>query len=91
MICPRIDISGVGGKAMSLKLFISSLGCVLAWMVLLPIGLIGGGVALFTYALFAEIAQRLIGVNDNRIDPPTARRMALQMLNPRHARFAAGI
>ena len=76
---------------MSLKLFVSSLGCVIAWMVLLPIGLIGGGLALITYAVFAEMSARLIGTERNRIDPSTAHRMALQMLHPRHARLAAGI
>ena len=76
---------------MSLKLFVSTLGCVIAWMVLLPIGLIGGGLALLTYAVFAEISARLTGAEHNRIDPSTARRMALQMLHPRHTRLAAGI
>ena len=76
---------------MSLKLFVSSLGCVLAWMVLLPIGLIGGGVALITYAIFAEVSERVTGAERKRIDPSTAHRMALQMLHPRHSRLATGL
>jgi hypothetical protein len=76
---------------MSLKLFVSSLGCVIAWMVLLPIGLIGGGLALITYALFAEVSERVTGTERHRIDPSTAHRMALRMLHPRHSRFATGL
>ncbi len=52
---------GDGGFAMSLKTILFSLGCVIAWFVLLPMLVIGGGIALFAYATFAELGAFLTG------------------------------
>jgi hypothetical protein len=41
---------------MSLKAVPFTLGCVLAWFVLLPVVVIGGGFALLLYAILAELA-----------------------------------
>ncbi len=76
---------------MSLKLLLSSLGCLMAWVVLLPIGLIGSAVALIAYALLADLFGRLTGAGHPDIDPSTARRLAMQLLYPRPTRFRTHI
>jgi hypothetical protein len=68
---------------MSLKTILFSLGCVLAWFVLLPPLVIGGGVALFAYATFAELAASLTGAPDNTLDTSAAREIAARMCGPR--------
>jgi hypothetical protein len=62
---------------MSLKAVSFSVGCLLAWLVL-PILFIGGGLALFTYAVFAEMGAFLTG-RDNAIKPSAAREMAQRL------------
>jgi hypothetical protein len=68
---------------MSVKAILFSLGCVLAWFVLLPLLAIGGGVALFAYATFAELAAFLTGAPDNTLDTSAAREIATRMCGPR--------
>ena len=51
----------VYSRAMSPKVILFTLGCVLAWFVLLPVVVIGGGFALFLYAILAELAAFLTG------------------------------
>ena len=46
---------------MSLKAVLFSFGCVLAWFVLLPVVVIGGGVSLLLYAVLAELAAFITG------------------------------
>ena len=46
---------------MSPKVVLFTLGCVLAWFVLLPVVVIGGGFALFLYAILAELAAFIRG------------------------------
>jgi hypothetical protein len=58
---------------MSLKTILFSLGCVLAWFVLLPVLLIGGGIALFAYAVFAELGAFLTGSPSKTLDSSVAR------------------
>jgi hypothetical protein len=46
---------------MSFKRVAFCLGCMTAWFVLLPLFVIGGGMALVTYAIFSEIGELLMG------------------------------
>jgi hypothetical protein len=68
-----------GSFAMSLKAIFFSLGCVIAWFVLLPMLLIGGGFALFAYATFAELGAFLTGTSARTLDTATAREIAHKM------------
>jgi hypothetical protein len=61
---------------MSLKAILLSLGCVLAWFVLLPTLVIGGGVALFAYAIFAELGAFITGNPSQTLDSTAAREIA---------------
>jgi len=64
---------------MSFKAFLFSLGCLIAWFVLLPVLVIGGGIALFAYAVLAETAALLTGTTYNTLDTSTAREIARRM------------
>ena len=46
---------------MSLKAISFTIGCLVAWFILLPLLLIVGGAALFAYAIFAELGEFLVG------------------------------
>ena len=60
---------------MSLRAISFSLGCLVAWFVLLPLLLIGGGATLFCYAIFAELGVLLVG-NPKSVDSTAAREIA---------------
>ena len=60
---------------MSSKAFLFSIGCVLAWVVLLPLVVLGGCVALVAYAVFAEVGTLVTGKSAS-MDPRAAREMA---------------
>jgi hypothetical protein len=62
---------------MSLKAVSFSVGCLLSWLVL-PMLVLGGGLALLTYAVFAEISAFVMG-RDNAIKPSAAREMARRL------------
>jgi hypothetical protein len=64
---------------MSVKAFVFSLGCVLAWFVLLPVMVIGGGIALLAYAVFAELAHLVSGTAEKRPDPRAVRELAARI------------
>ncbi len=64
---------------MSLKAIFYSLGCVIAWFVLLPMLVIGGGIALFAYATFAELGAFLTGSPARTLDTTAAREIARKM------------
>jgi hypothetical protein len=64
---------------MSLKAFLFSLGCFIAWFVLLPVLAIGGGIALVAYATFAELGALLIGSPARTLDVAVAREIAHKM------------
>lgn len=51
----------VGYRAMSFKSVIFFVGCGIAWLVFLPMLVVGGGVALLIYALGAEIVELVTG------------------------------
>jgi hypothetical protein len=64
---------------MSLKAVPFSIGYVIAWFVLLPVLVIGGGIALFAYAVFAELAAFLTGTPSKTLDTSAAREIARRM------------
>jgi hypothetical protein len=64
---------------MSLKAILFSLGCVIAWFVLLPMLVVGGGIALFAYATFAELGAFLTGSPARTLDTTVAREIAHKM------------
>jgi hypothetical protein len=64
---------------MSLKAVLYSLGCVVAWFVLLPVLVIGGGVALFAYAIFAELAALITGTQSKPLETSAAREIVRRM------------
>jgi hypothetical protein len=64
---------------MSLKAILFSLGCLFAWFVLLPTLVIGGGLALFAYAVFAEIGEFFTDNSSKDMDTSVARDMARRM------------
>jgi hypothetical protein len=71
-----------------LVIFISvTLGCLIAWLVVLPVLAIGGGLALFLYATLAEITCQLTGTSPRAVDPAairlTARRICAQSFSRR--------
>jgi hypothetical protein len=61
---------------MLVKTLFSSLGCLLAWFVLLPLLAITGGITLFVYAVLAEIGSRFAGRPAKSLDPSAAREIA---------------
>jgi hypothetical protein len=64
---------------MSLKAILFALGCLLVWLVLLPLLIIGGGVSLFAYAIFAELGPFLTGNPRKTIDASAARETVRRM------------
>jgi hypothetical protein len=64
---------------MSLKAVLFSLGCIIAWFVLLPMLVIGGGIALFSCATFAELGALLTGSRARTLDARVAREIAREM------------
>ena len=46
---------------MSFKLVLFLLGCAVSWFIALPVFVIGGGIALFAYAVFSEIGDFVSG------------------------------
>jgi hypothetical protein len=60
---------------MSLKTVFFTLGCVAVWFVLLPALLIGGGLALLSYAIIGEFVTFLTG-KPASIDTSAAREIA---------------
>jgi hypothetical protein len=67
------------GSAVSLKAILFTLGCLVAWFVLLPLLLIAGGAALFAYAIFAELAAFVTGHRSKTLDTSVARDIARRM------------
>ena len=75
---------------MSLKAVLFSLGCVVAWFVLLPALVIGGGIALFAYAIFAELGASLTGSPARTLDTTVAREIARTMCGGGYGLNASG-
>ena len=64
---------------MSLKAALFSISCALAWFVLLPLLVVGGGATLLAYAIFAELGAVFTGHADNSLDTSSAREIARRM------------
>ncbi len=64
---------------MSLKAILFPLGCVLAWFVLLPVVVIGGGSSLLLYAILAEFGAFITGNRAKTLDSSVARDIARRM------------
>jgi hypothetical protein len=61
---------------MSFKQVAFCLGCITAWFVLLPVFVIGGGMALVAYAVFGELGDVLVGSKRPALETRDAREMA---------------
>jgi len=64
---------------MLLKAILFTLGCLVAWFVLLPVLLIVGGTALFAHAIFAELGALITGNPGKTPDTAAAREIARRM------------
>jgi hypothetical protein len=64
---------------MSSKTFLFSIGCLIAWFVLLPVLVIGGGMALLVHAVFGELIAVVTGNADLSGDASAAREIARRM------------
>jgi hypothetical protein len=64
---------------MSFRVLVFSLGCAGTWFILLPIFVIGGGIALFIYAVLSELSDSFGRDSDKAPDGSTAREIARQM------------
>ncbi|HEX3846314.1 MAG TPA: hypothetical protein VHV81_02955 [Steroidobacteraceae bacterium] len=64
---------------MPVKIILLSMGFLLSWLVLLPVLVIGGGMALFAGATLAEMADTLTGSSPKGQDTRHAREVALRM------------
>jgi hypothetical protein len=54
----------------------SSVGCLIAWFIILPIFVVGGGAVLILYALLSELGAILTGRGGNSLEPAEARKIA---------------
>jgi len=61
---------------MSFKQVMFYIGCAVAWFVLLPVCIVGGGVALLSYAVFSEVGELVAGDAKKTVDSSTAREIA---------------
>jgi hypothetical protein len=61
---------------MSFKHIVFYVGCAAAWFILLPVFVVGGGVALLTYAVFSELGEFFSGGSKKTLDDTTAREIA---------------
>jgi len=64
---------------MSLKAILFSVGCVIAWFVLLPAVVIGGGLSLLLYAVLAELGAFITGNPSKTLDTSVAREIARRL------------
>jgi hypothetical protein len=61
---------------MSLKQVFFFIGCVVAWFVLLPLCVAGGGVALLAYVVFSEVSEWVGGGTKPAVDGSSVRELA---------------
>jgi hypothetical protein len=64
---------------MSFKDVTFYLVCAAAWSILLPLFLVGGTIALVSYAVFSELREYLLGRTVKVLDNAAAREMARRM------------
>jgi hypothetical protein len=63
-------------SSMLLRSVFGTLGCLIAWLVVLPALAVLGGAALFLYATLAEITSLITGKAPRAIDPSAIRSTA---------------
>jgi hypothetical protein len=64
---------------MSFKDVMFYLVCAATWFILLPLFLIGGTIALISYAVFSELRENLTGRTAKAVDNAAAREMARRL------------
>jgi hypothetical protein len=64
---------------MSFKDVVFYLGCAATWLILLPVLVVGGGIALIAYAVFSELGEFFMGGAAKPVDNSTAREIARRM------------
>jgi hypothetical protein len=64
---------------MSFKVVTFYLVCAATWFILLPLLLVGGTIALVSYAVFSELREYLLGRTAKALDNAAAREMARRM------------
>ena len=64
---------------MNLKALFFPLGCVAAWILLLPMLVMAGGLTLLAYAVFAELKAFVTGNHGSSFDTSAARSIARRM------------
>jgi len=64
---------------MSFKEVVFCLGCAATWLILLPVLVVGGAIALLAYAVFSEVGEFLMGSAEKPVDNSTAREIARRM------------
>lgn len=66
-------------KGAAMKAILFTIGCLVAWFILLPTLLIVGGATLFASAIFAELAESLVGIPSKALDKSAASEIARRM------------
>lgn len=64
---------------MSFKDVVFYLVCAATWFILMPALLIGGTIALVSYAVFSEVRENILGRRAQALDNTAAREMARRM------------
>jgi hypothetical protein len=64
---------------MSFKDIVFYLVCAATWFILMPVFLIGGTIALVSYAVFSELRENIVGHRAQALDNAAAREMARRM------------
>jgi hypothetical protein len=64
---------------MSFKQIVFYMGCTATWFILLPVFVVGGGIALLVYAVFAELGESIVGRTEKIVDSSTVREMARRL------------
>jgi hypothetical protein len=64
---------------MSFKDVVFYLVCAATWFVLLPLLVVGGTIALVSYAVFSELREIILGRTAKALDITAAREMARRM------------
>ncbi len=77
------------GSRMNITKLLMSVGCVACWMVLFPVVVIGGGLALFLMAAATELSHLITGNTAKGIDPSAAHEMAMRICFGYRARARA--
>ena len=64
---------------MSFKDVVFYLVCAVTWFILLPVFVVGGTIALVSYAVFSELRENILGRRAKALDNTAARETARRM------------